>query len=75
MGAGPRGFDVARKATWQCHADPRSAYVARNIFIVYYYYIYKKMGLQPSLDGKGINPLKCRELYTRHFLLFLSVWD
>ena len=29
---GPRGCDVARKATWQRHADPRSAYVAR-IFI------------------------------------------
>ena len=25
----PRGCDVARKATWQRHADPRSAYVAR----------------------------------------------
>ena len=22
---GPRGWDVARKATWQRHADPRSA--------------------------------------------------
>ena len=25
----PRGCDVARKATWQRHADPRSTYVAR----------------------------------------------
>ena len=25
----PRGCDVARKATWQRHADLRSAYVAR----------------------------------------------
>ena len=38
-------------------------------------YIYKKRVLQPRLDGEGINPLKCRDLYTRHFLLFLSVWD
>ena len=30
----PRGCDVARKATWQRHADPRSAYVAHT-----YYYI------------------------------------
>ena len=31
----PRGCDVARKATWQRHADSRSAYVAH----IYYYII------------------------------------
>ena len=31
----PRGCDVARKATWQRHADPRSAYVACFISIVF----------------------------------------
>ena len=30
----PRGYDVARKATWQRHADPRSAYVARISYII-----------------------------------------
>ena len=30
----PRGCDVARKATWQRHADPRSAYVARIYYII-----------------------------------------
>ena len=29
----PRGCDVALRATWQRHADPRSAYVARLIYI------------------------------------------
>ena len=35
----PRGCDVSRKATWQRHADPRSAYVAycmHDIFYLYY---------------------------------------
>ena len=38
---GPRGCDVARKATWQRHADPRSAYMAR-IYIILYLYTYIK---------------------------------
>ena len=29
----PLGCDVALRATWQRHADPRSAYVARLIYI------------------------------------------
>ena len=28
---GPHGCDVACKATWQRHTDPRNAYVARDI--------------------------------------------
>ena len=32
----PRGCDVARKATWQRYADPRSAYVARYISSIIY---------------------------------------
>ena len=47
----PRGCDVARKATWQRHADPRSAYVARYTYI-YLFNLYNKV-LQPSLYGKG----------------------
>ena len=39
---GPRGCDVARKATWQCHADSRSAYVARYTYIYIIYYSYKR---------------------------------
>ena len=36
----PRGCDVARKARWQRHADPRIAYVARYIsYIIYLLYI------------------------------------
>ena len=30
----PRGCDVACKATWQRHADPRSAYVARIYYSI-----------------------------------------
>ena len=36
----PRGCDVARKATWQSHVDPRSAYVARFISIVFLLLLY-----------------------------------
>ena len=36
----PHGCDVARKATWQRHANPRNAYVAHCIhYIFYVYYI------------------------------------
>ena len=38
----PRGCDVACKATWQSHADPRSAYVARYMYIFIIYYSYKR---------------------------------
>ena len=32
----PYGCDVARKATWQSHAGPRSAYAARcDMYIIY----------------------------------------
>ena len=36
---GPRGCDVARKATWQSHADPRSAPTWRDIYPIFIYYI------------------------------------
>ena len=37
---GPRGCDVARKATWQSHADPRSAPTWRDIYFIFIYHIY-----------------------------------
>ena len=50
----PRGCDVARKATWTL-----AALTWRIIFILFIITYIHKMGLQPSLDGKGINPLNC----------------
>ena len=36
----PRGCDMARKATWQSHANPCNAYVALYTYIfIYLYYI------------------------------------
>ena len=35
----PRGCDVARKATWQSHADPRSAPTWRYMYIIILSYI------------------------------------
>ena len=52
---GPRGCDMARKATWQSHADPRSAPTWRGyiyIYILYLLYKYKR-GLWPALYGEG----------------------
>ena len=72
---GPRGCDVARKATWQRHVDPRSAPTWREYILYIIIITYSKRGLQPRLEGEGINPLICRVLYTRHALLFFSVWD
>ena len=37
----PRGCDVARKATWQSHADPRSTRTWRVLYILYIYYLYR----------------------------------
>ena len=45
---------MSRKATWQRHADPRSAYVARYIHISIYLFIVYKRGFQPFLNGRGI---------------------
>ena len=50
--------------TW--HARPRGRATRTRaaclrgafLYLYYYYYIYNKRGLQPSLDGKGLNPLK-----------------
>ena len=50
----PRGCDVARKATWQRHADPRSAYMAHDIYFIYI--IVNVKGLQPFVYGKGYYP-------------------
>ena len=50
---GPRGCNVACKATCQRHADPRSAYVARYTYN-YLFTLYNKV-LWPSLYGKGHN--------------------
>ena len=76
MGAGPAWM---RRGTQGHVAAPRGpaqrAYVARIYLIYYYYYIYSKRGLQPRLEGEGINPLICRVLYTRHAPIFFSVWD
>ena len=60
-------------ATW--HARPRGSATRTRaaptwrvyIILFYYYYIYIKRVLQPRLDGEGVNPLKWRVLYTRHF--------
>ena len=51
----PRGCDVARKATWQSHADPRSTYVARIIYFIYITYSIR--GFQPPVYREGIRPL------------------
>ena len=44
---------MARKATWQRHADPRSAYVARYILYIYIIHIIYR-DIQPSVARKGI---------------------
>ena len=51
----PRGCDVARKATWQSHADPLSAYVARIIYFIYITFSIR--GFWPPVYREGIRPL------------------
>ena len=46
---GPRGCDVARKATWQRHADPRSAPRGAIYIILHYVYIYKWVFVLPYM--------------------------
>ena len=48
----PRGCDVALRATWQRHADPRSAYVAQDIYFIFIYYRkYKWSSAFPIWEG------------------------
>ena len=54
QGEGPAGCDVSRKAMWQRHADPRSAYVAHSLYIYLHYII---RGIQPPVYQEGIQPL------------------
>ena len=51
----PRGCDVARKATWQSHADLCSAYVVRIIYFIYI--TYNIRGFRPPVYREGIRPL------------------
>ena len=46
----PHGCDVARKATWQSHAGPRSAYVAHNTYI-FIYTLYNKRFSASRISG------------------------
>ena len=74
-GAGPAWM---RRGTHGHVAAPRGpAQRLRGAYILNYFIItiYNKRVLQPRLDGEGINPLKCRVLYTRHSPFYFSVWD
>ena len=54
----PRECDVACKATWQSHADPRSAYVALYTYIfIYLLILYIKGVFSLPYMGRVINPL------------------
>ena len=46
---GPRGCDVARKATWQSHADPRSAPTWRDIYLIFIIYSIKVFFVLPYM--------------------------
>ena len=62
----PRGCDVARKATWQSHAGPRSAYMAYTYIFIYYH---KYNGFSAFLIGEGysthiiVGPYKPDDLF------------
>ena len=58
----PHGCDVARKATWQRHADPRSAYVAHYTYSIYFIIIYIKWVFSLPYMGRVINSLNRRVL-------------
>ena len=47
---------MALRATWQCHAGPRSTYAA--FISIYFIYILFIMGIQPSVYRKGIQPIR-----------------
>ena len=47
---------MALRATWQRHAGPRGAYAACLYLYLYSLHIVK--GIQPSVDRKGIQPIR-----------------
>ena len=57
----PCGCELARKATWQSHADPRSAYVALYTYLFIYLYYIKEVFSLPYM-GRVINPINRRVL-------------
>ena len=72
---------MALGATWQRHADLRSAYVARifisYIFYISYIYIYiyiNGSSALPIWEGV-IDPYNRQVLYTQRYSLSFSVWD
>ena len=66
----PRGCDVARKATWQRHADPRSAYVAHYTYYIHILHIDSIRGIQPPVYREGIRPFKSSGLINPTIFLF-----
>ena len=65
---GPRGCDVARRATWQRHADPAQRLRGAEYIFIYSFTYKYKMGLCPPLYGEGHTRINGRVLYTRKFL-------
>ena len=59
---GPRGCDVARKATWQRHVDPRSAPTWREYILYYIILIYIKGVFVLPYMGRAI-PLETVGLF------------
>ena len=48
---GPRGCDVARRATWQHHADPAQRLRGAIYIIIFIYLIYIKCSLSSPIWG------------------------
>ena len=69
---GPRGCDVARKATLLCHVDTRACLrgtdVTRGRIIYIYYIVFNNMYIGLLIIGRQIvNHIIWRTLYTRSF--------
>ena len=63
-GAGPAWMQRGTQGHVAAPRGPAQRLRGAYILLYYYYYIYSKRGLQPRLEGEGINPLICRVLYT-----------
>ena len=72
--AGPRGCNTALRATWQRHTGPRGSATRAHaayafIYLCYIVYIYNGYS-QPSVDRKGIRPIRLSGLINPTILFF-----
>ena len=73
--ANTRGCDVARKALWQSHADPRECLRGTEVTYTYIYFITYGYTYKPSIEEFANRYNLTHIIYPTILHIFFSVWD